>query len=91
MKEEVKLAFKQMASLKSLGPNGCRAVFDQQHWETVENDVCEAVLSILNGECLTFSLNKTFITLIPKKINADCVNDFRPISFCNVLYKLISK
>lgn len=37
------------------------------------------------------ALNYTFITLIPKKNQVMKVLDFRPISLCNILYKLIAK
>lgn len=33
--------------------------------------------------------NRTYITLIPKMANPTSVNDFWPISLCNVLYKII--
>ena len=37
------------------------------------------------------SLNSTFIALIPKKDKPLSFVDFRPISPCNLVYKLISK
>jgi len=45
----------------------------------------------LNYGTLPQSVNHTFITLIPKKKSLEHVFDFRPISLCNVLYKLFSK
>lgn len=35
--------------------------------------------------------NATFISLIPKKLDVESLNDFRPISLCNLLYKFITK
>lgn len=36
-------------------------------------------------------MNSSYIALIPKSTNPVSVMDFRPISLCNVLYKLILK
>jgi hypothetical protein len=35
--------------------------------------------------------NHTFIALVPKKLGTSSVHQFRPISLCNVIYKIISK
>ena len=54
-------------------------------------DVPRVVLSCLNSTSILRSINHTFITLIPKVQNPERVSDFRPISLCNVIYKIISK
>ena len=41
--------------------------------------------------CIPPSLNSIFLTLIPKKEKPSSFVDFRFISLCNLLYKLISK
>lgn len=35
--------------------------------------------------------NNTVITVIPKSNHADAVGDYRPIAYCNTMYKIISK
>jgi hypothetical protein len=80
-----------MAPLKTPGPDGLPAGFYQNHWSDIGVDISEAVLEVLNSGIMPSSLNLTYTALIPKVKNPLCVNEFQPISLCNVLYKLISK
>jgi len=89
--EEVGLALSQMHPLKSPGPDGFSAGFFQKAWCFVGEKVSEAVLSFLNGGPFDPSINATNICLIPKNSAPESVKDYRPISLCNVVYKLISK
>jgi hypothetical protein len=89
--EEVEVALFQMEPLKAPGPDGLNAGFFQQNWPTMKEEVCHALLDVINNGSLPPELNLTHVVLIPKKNNPTCVTEFRPISLCNVLYKLISK
>ena len=50
-----------------------------------------AVLDFLNNGNMLPEINHTNIVLIPKIRNPVKMSDFRPISLCNVIYKIISK
>ncbi|GKC06324.1 reverse transcriptase domain, reverse transcriptase zinc-binding domain protein [Tanacetum coccineum] len=76
---------------KSSRPDGYTAAFFKGAWKIVGSDVVNAVKEFfVNGKLLK-ELNHTVIALIPKIQNPTRINDFRPISCCNVLFKCISK
>lgn len=54
-------------------------------------DVVNLVLGYLNGSLSLSGINGTYLVLIPKVKDPKVVTEFRPISLCNVLYKLVSK
>ena len=88
---EVVQALKQMAPMKAPGPDGMPLLFFQHFQPMIKGDVTHSVLSWLNSGTLANPVNHTFITLIPKKKNPSFVLEYRPISLCNVLYKIFSK
>ena len=90
-KEEVEDALKQMHPTKAPRPDGMSAIFFQKYWNIVGNDVICMVLNVLNSNESMVEINRTNITLIPKIKNPTKITEYRPISLCNVIYKLIAK
>ena len=88
---EVKEALNQMAPLKASSPDGMPLLFYQHFWGTMQHDVTLAILSWLNSGILPEPINYTLITLIPEIVNPEHMSEFRPISLCNVLYKIYFK
>ncbi|KAL0396908.1 UNVERIFIED_CONTAM: putative mitochondrial protein [Sesamum calycinum] len=89
--EEISKALSQMAPLKSPGPDGMPPFFFQKYWHIVKTDVISATLALLNELILPPGLNHTHIALIPKCKKPETLTQFRPISLCNVVYKIASK
>uniref|UniRef100_A0A803PYY8 Reverse transcriptase domain-containing protein n=1 Tax=Cannabis sativa TaxID=3483 RepID=A0A803PYY8_CANSA len=76
---------------KTPGPDGFNSNFYKATWSTVRNDVLYAASSFLNGNGDVAPLNTTLITLIPKVKQPTSISEYRPISLCNIVYKIISK
>ena len=89
--EEVKQALFQMFPTKAPGPDGFPAHFYQRHWDICGDEVTKVVLRIVRGEETAASINDTVLVLIPKVQNPTLLTQFRPISLCNVIYKIASK
>lgn len=91
MKEEFCATLTQMAPLKSPGPDSFLACFYQDNWPTIGVEVYKAISHFFNSGFMDEKVNYTHIALIPKKKNLTKVSEFRPISLCNVMYKIVSK
>lgn len=80
-----------MHPCKAPGPDGMHVIFYQWFWHIIGDDVYVHVSNILHGGDFSQLDNKTNIALIPKVKSPKSISEFRPISLCNVLYKLVSK
>jgi hypothetical protein len=55
--------------------------------EKVQNEILE----VLNGAQMPAVWDETIIVLIPKTRSPERMKDLRPISLCNVIYKIVAK
>jgi len=81
----------QMGPTKAPGPDGFPALFYQRHWDFFKEEICSAVRGFLQGDQIPDGLCDTNIVLIPKLSKPEKLVNYRPISLCNVLYKIGSK
>ncbi|XP_058762621.1 uncharacterized protein LOC131636008 [Vicia villosa] len=90
-REELRTALFAMHPDKSSGPDGFNPAFFQNFWEGCGNDIFEAASAWIEHGFFPPSINDTNICLIPKGVNFKSMKDFRPISLCNMVYKVVSK
>ncbi|KAL2253011.1 UNVERIFIED_CONTAM: hypothetical protein Sindi_0095800 [Sesamum indicum] len=89
--DDVKQAVFDIADDKAPGPDGYSSGFFKAAWPVVGQEVTKAVLEFFSTGKLLKQVNSTLLALIPKVHTPMTVGDFRPISCCNVLYKIIAK
>jgi hypothetical protein len=87
--EEVKKALFSIGDLKAPGPDGLHAIFYKRFWSMLGEDLVKEVLHAVNTRVIPEGWNNTTIVLIPKVKTPEKVSQFRPISLCNVVYKVI--
>jgi hypothetical protein len=75
---------------KAPDPDGYSSFF-KQAWSVVGGDFCAAVQDFFHSGKLLKQVSHSIIALVPKSENVSSPSDFRPISCCNVIYKVIAK
>lgn len=90
-KEELRQALFQMQPDKSQGRDGFNPAFYQRFWHVCGDDIFQAVVSWLDRGYFPSNITETNICLIPKCEDPNNMKNLRPISLCNVLYKMVSK
>lgn len=89
--DEIDEVVRNMPADKSPGPDGFNTDFVKACWRIIKKDFYELSLAFQTGEVALQSINGSFISLIPKLDNPECVSDFRPISLLNISIKIITK
>ncbi|KAK2441392.1 hypothetical protein QL285_012694 [Trifolium repens] len=89
--DEVTQALNQMHPFKAPGPDGFQGMFFKQYWHFIGDDVVRLISTAFETSGFPPSLAETLIALIPKTDCPQNFKEFRPISLCNTVYKLITK
>lgn len=89
--KEVRHAVFSMHGDKSPGPDGLNPTFYQSFWNIVGVDVVEFFNRFIVEGVLPEGVNHTLVCLIPKIKQPERMKDMRPISLCNVLFRVLSK
>lgn len=90
--EEIKKkALDDMGDLKAPGLDGMAALFYKTFWDITGKDVIREVRALLNGGKMPKGWNEIVVVLISKVPSPERLKDLRPISLCNVVYKIASK
>lgn len=85
---EVKWAVDGMGAFKAPGPDGLQPAFYQKCWGDVGPSLVETVHQAFITGVIPEDLNGVLITLILKVDHPESLSQFRPISLCNVAFKV---
>jgi hypothetical protein len=83
--------WENLMGIKAPGPGGFSMAFFQNCWEVLIEDIIEVFKEFHRWGKFEKSFNATFVSLIPKKVRAVGIKDFRLISLLGGVYKIISK
>jgi hypothetical protein len=89
--EEIEGVVKHMKTDRAPGPDGFNGMFVKKCWHIIKDDFFNLCRDFHKGQAPLESINSSFITLIPKNLSPETVNDFRPISLTNTCLKFLTK
>lgn len=73
------------------GIDGFGSYFYRKLWYVCGSDIFEVVKQFFESCIMYRRINIMSISLIPKTLHASSIRQFRPISCCSVLYKLVAR
>lgn len=80
-----------MKPYKAPGPDGFHCIFFKQYWHIIGDDIFYLVKTAFQTGDFDPGISDTLIALIPEIDPPSTYQDFRPISLCNIVYKLLTK
>lgn len=89
--EELLFVMKSFKKDKCPGPDGWTIDIFIHFFDLMERDILGMVEETRIQGRIHQNISSTYIALIPKRKDSFSFADYRPISLCNVIYKIISK
>ncbi|XP_042944792.1 uncharacterized protein LOC122278673 [Carya illinoinensis] len=89
--EEVYRALRSIPMDSSPGPDGFSAAFFYLAWDIVKVDLVDMAKEVFEGNPFSKFFGATNLVLIPKVEEPMGFGQFRPISLCSVVYKIMTK
>ena len=89
--EEIKQALWSLKAFKALSPDELHVGFYQKFWLIVGNSVIKEVKKVFVARKIPEVINRTHIALIPKIQGPGTLGNYRPISLCTTVYKIVTK
>ena len=86
---KVKVVIQASTSSKSPGMDGWTMKIFLDFLDFTGHDLLEVVEESRVSGSISGAINFTFIAMIPKKYYSEYMGDFKPISLCNFMYKVI--
>lgn len=78
--DDIKRVLDHIPSSKAPGVDGFNSHFFKNSWDTIKDDVYEAIYDYFTYGKIPKEVNVTYITLVPRVNVPAYVSDFRPIS-----------
>jgi hypothetical protein len=88
---ELDIVINQLNDKSAGGLDGIGTKFLKKFWNFIRIPLHRCVTTCIHKQTLSQSFNSAIIRLIPKKGDVEKIKNWRPISFLNCVFKIVSK
>lgn len=88
---EISQAIWSLEPEKAFNPDSLSVSFYRSFWDTIKTDLKIMLRYVHHSLRIGANTNSSFLALIPKETNPTSFSQFRPISLCNLSYKILTK
>lgn len=90
LKKEIDQLIKDLPTDRAPGPDGFSGLFIKKCWPIICHDYYKLCDDFHYGSLSLDPLNHSVIILVPKKLNPEIINDYRPISLMGISLKILT-